>query len=332
LIIATVATLSYALHALRDKTRDESVACHWEADEVVQSLAIYFVHYTAARCVSKQMAKGGQSKPVSAKQRSSENNRVDEAALQAEVKSFASGLGLAAAGIGSGFDDTDFRPPSAEQKSKLKANKPNTGSADKRNVPKRKAQVDRQSTTTPAQQPAETPDVVRERNWNAGVGPRPGLFTPSTGCARILPAIKHMQNSCKCCSIDFLRTCQSWQSVAHKLLLSVPWCNKRLGSWMSWCFLGCLRHTLLLISLNDAGEKQGHSLLARDSPSLWYEAAAALPVLTGGAAAATVTEAEFEAKKQAALAALQNEETFFERDLGACLISIYRHTACFVHI
>ncbi len=91
---------------------------------------------------------------------------------------------------------------------------------------------------------------------------------------------------------------------------------------------------MLLTSLNDAGEKQGHSLLARDSPSLWYEAAAALaplPVLTGAAAAASVTEAEFEAKKQAALAALQNEETFFERDLGACLISIYRHTACFVH-
>jgi hypothetical protein len=90
---------------------------------------------------------------------------------------------------------------------------------------------------------------------------------------------------------------------------------------------------LLLIALNDAGEKQGHSLLARDSPSLWYEAAAALaplPVLTGAAVAASVTEAEFEAKKQAALGALQNEETVFERDLGASLISIYQHTACFI--
>ena len=74
-------------------------------------------------------------------------------------------------------------------------------------------------------------------------------------------------------------------------------------------------------------------MLARDSPSLWYEASAALaplPVLTGAAAAATVTEAEFEAKKQAALAALQNEETVFERDLGASLISVYRHPACFI--
>lgn len=97
---------------------------------------------------------------------------------------------------------------------------------------------------------------------------------------------------------------------------------------------GCFRETILLpTSVNDAGEKQGHSLLARDSPSLWYEAAAALPplpLLTGAAAAATVTEADFEAKKQAALAALQNEETVFERDLGACLVSIYRHPACFI--
>ena len=97
---------------------------------------------------------------------------------------------------------------------------------------------------------------------------------------------------------------------------------------------GCFRDTILLpTSVNDAGEKQGHSLLARDSPSLWYEAAAALPplpLLTGAAAAATVTEADFEAKKQAALAALQNEETVFERDLGACLVSIYRHPACFI--
>lgn len=66
-----------------------------------------------------------------------------------------------------------------------------------------------------------------------------------------------------------------------------------------------------------AGEKAGHSLLARDSPSLWYEAAQALaplPAATGAAAA--ITEEEFEAKKQTAIAALQNEEAVFERDLG----------------
>ena len=69
-----------------------------------------------------------------------------------------------------------------------------------------------------------------------------------------------------------------------------------------------------------AGEKQGKSLLARDAPSVWYEAAADLPPLPApavqAAAANTLSEAEFEAKKQAAIAALQNEEAVFEKDLG----------------
>ena len=167
------------------------------------------------------MAKGGQSKPPPSKQRASGNNKVDDAALQAEVKSFASGLGLAAAGIGSGFDDSDFRPPNAEQKSKFKAKKPNTESADKQSVSKRKAQTNRQSESAPVQQPAETPDVVRERNWNAGVGPRPGLFTHATGCACIPPALKRLQHSCKCCSINLLCKFQPRHCSAHKLLLSV---------------------------------------------------------------------------------------------------------------
>ena len=52
---------------------------------------------------------------------------------------------------------------------------------------------------------------------------------------------------------------------------------------------------------------------------MWYEAAAALPPLPAAAdtaAAAPVTEAEFEARKQEAIAALQNEEAVFENDLG----------------
>ena len=69
--------------------------------------------------------------------------------------------------------------------------------------------------------------------------------------------------------------------------------------------------------INAAGEKQGHSLLARDAPSLWYEAAESLaPLPAASTAAAAITEQEFEAKKQTAIAALQNEEAVFERDLG----------------
>ena len=70
----------------------------------------------------------------------------------------------------------------------------------------------------------------------------------------------------------------------------------------------------------NAGEKQGKSLLARDAPSIWYEAASELPPLPAAikqsAAAHTVSEADFEAKKQIAIAALQNEEAVFEKDLG----------------
>ena len=84
------------------------------------------------------------------------------------------------------------------------------------------------------------------------------------------------------------------------------------------------------------GEKRGHSLLARDSPALWYEAAATLPPLPAAAdtaAAAPVTEAEFEAKKQAAIAALQNEEAVFENDLGELCNSTAMHapkaSSCF---
>lgn len=68
------------------------------------------------------------------------------------------------------------------------------------------------------------------------------------------------------------------------------------------------------------GEKQGKSLLARDAPSIWYEAAAGLTPLPAAAvkaaAASAVSEAEFEAKKQTAIAALQNEEAVSEKDLG----------------
>lgn len=39
-----------------------------------------------------------------------------------------------------------------------------------------------------------------------------------------------------------------------------------------------------------------------------------MPAATGAPAA--ITEEEFEAKKQTAIAALQNEEAVFERDLG----------------
>lgn len=104
---------------------------------------------------------------------------VDAAALQAEVKSFASGLGLAAAGVSSGFDDSDFRPPTAGHKDKAKLFRANDTSSSQADAHKgKKAQrpgvKPAAAKPEPAQQQPEVPDTIRERNWNAGVGPRPG--------------------------------------------------------------------------------------------------------------------------------------------------------------
>ena len=116
------------------------------------------------------MAKGGQTKGIAIKQKAIDVDTVDKAALQAEVKNFASGLGLAAAGVGSGFDDSDFRPPVPGQTFKTRLTKG-------KDVPKPRPDAQQQrvkATGATGQQQPEVPDVVRERNWNAGVGPRPG--------------------------------------------------------------------------------------------------------------------------------------------------------------
>lgn len=125
------------------------------------------------------MAKG-QSKEHGSRKKAPDVNDVDAAALQAEVKSFASGLGLAAAaGVGSGFDDTDFRPPTAGHKDKSKLVKSSDTPKPPPDAQKGK-RADRPGAKPaaakpgPNQQQPEVPDIVRERNWNAGVGPRPG--------------------------------------------------------------------------------------------------------------------------------------------------------------
>lgn len=121
------------------------------------------------------MAKG-QSKERGCRKKAPNVSDVDAAALQAEVKSFASGLGLAA---GSGFDDTDFRPPTADHSGKNKLVRASDTSKPPPDARKGK-KADRPGSKPaaakpgPKQQQPEVPDMVRERNWNAGVGPRPG--------------------------------------------------------------------------------------------------------------------------------------------------------------
>lgn len=123
------------------------------------------------------MGKGGQTKGPAIKQKPADVDTIDAAALQAEVKSFASGLGLAAAGVGSGFDDSDFRPPVNGHEAKAKLIKSNDVPKSRPDAQQQKRPVERQAvkaTGATGQQQPEVPDIVRERNWNAGVGPRPG--------------------------------------------------------------------------------------------------------------------------------------------------------------
>lgn len=125
------------------------------------------------------MPKAGRPKELDPRPKAPEVNVVNAAALQAEVKSFASSLGLAAAGVGSGFDDSDFRPPVAGQKAKSRLVRASDTAKPQPDARKGKLAERPRAKLAAAepgsgQQQLEAPDIVRERNWNAGVGPRPG--------------------------------------------------------------------------------------------------------------------------------------------------------------
>ena len=67
-----------------------------------------------------------------------------------------------------------------------------------------------------------------------------------------------------------------------------------------------------------AGAKEGgKSLLGRDEPSRWYEAAEALPALADAAAAAPADDAAVEAARVRAEAALEREAEILERTMPA---------------
>lgn len=146
------------------------------------------------------MAKGNKqqqaAKPVGDKQ-------PDADALQAELKSFASGLGFTAGGANGGFDDSDFRPPAAGSRSKTegRARQSTPGKANKKPSAALPGHKGRAVANSKPQQPGaseqqtETPDVVRERNWNAGVGARPGISSPQTGQSLWLFCCALLENS-----------------------------------------------------------------------------------------------------------------------------------------
>ncbi len=66
------------------------------------------------------------------------------------------------------------------------------------------------------------------------------------------------------------------------------------------------------------GEKQGKSLLDADEPSLWYEAAAALPPLDSSAQQ-PLSQDEVEERRLAAEDAMAGEAASFEKAFGELL-------------
>jgi len=64
-----------------------------------------------------------------------------------------------------------------------------------------------------------------------------------------------------------------------------------------------------------AGEKQGKSLLGADEPSLWHEAAAALPPVDS-AAQQSLSVDEVEEKRLVAEEAMAGEAASFEKAFG----------------
>ena len=124
------------------------------------------------------MAKDSKQRNANAKQTANTSDTVDAAVLQAEVQSFASGLGLAAAGTGSGLDASNFRPSAAKQRP-AKAPGRSIAPSTRKPAPRKQNAGDNRSRPEQANQaarlqPPDPADTVRERTWNAGVGPRPG--------------------------------------------------------------------------------------------------------------------------------------------------------------
>lgn len=118
------------------------------------------------------------------------SQKVDDVeGIKAEVAAFAAQLGLAGSGGDAGFDDSDFRPEKAREKltdaQKKKRAKDQSKSQDSKQVEKKrsapiKAPGARQEKGVNAQNrrpdsgSQEGDERVKERTWNAGVGPRPG--------------------------------------------------------------------------------------------------------------------------------------------------------------
>lgn len=107
------------------------------------------------------------------------SNAMSEKDLRLEVAALASQLGLAAStGEETGFDDTDFRPPSRPDKIREKAATIVKGRSSAHEAKPAAARPGQsaagRAVKGPQPRAAEAPKREPARNWNSGVGPRPG--------------------------------------------------------------------------------------------------------------------------------------------------------------
>jgi hypothetical protein len=111
-----------------------------------------------------------------AKKPSRQRNNGDDTDLRNEVAAFASQLGLGAAGGGAGFDDADFAPSKAGLRLG-KETEQNTTVPPSKTKPRNKFKPDAEKEEASPWKREVDPELaaaIAERNWNAGVGERPG--------------------------------------------------------------------------------------------------------------------------------------------------------------
>ena len=111
-------------------------------------------------------------------------NEESTAKLSAEVQNFASQLGLAAAGVGAGFNDSDFRPALANKHIGAAHTKQSQQKIGRDLAPQADQLAQRRHSNQQAgpsnrgqhrvKDKAANDSAVKGRAWNAGVGLRPG--------------------------------------------------------------------------------------------------------------------------------------------------------------
>ncbi len=78
-------------------------------------------------------------------------------------------------------------------------------------------------------------------------------------------------------------------------------------------------HTCVCVYVSACpGEKHGKSLLDKDAPTIWYQAAAALPALSTSASDANgaVTDADVDRLREEAETLLQQEAAAFDKEMS----------------